>query len=235
MPVEVCSYRLTHKGKPVGSQELKTLHRGRSTLLEARAQFQGPLLSGSVVQRSRCAAGERLSQRFREDWKERSGQRSFEVVFDADAGLVTASKGRDQATTPYLLPYRDPLALLLELRELGDAEHRVLPLLGKDVTVQRVGEVELDTSLGTRTALAYLLHPGGSVAYVDREPPHLLLKLTQRLADGFVDALLVGVGEEDDLQDFDAPSGGGSGNKGGGKRRRRSRRRRPRRGKRRDG
>jgi hypothetical protein len=235
MAVEVCSYRLTHKGKPVGSQELKTLHRSRSTLLEARAQFQGTLGSASVVQRSRCAAGERVSQRFREEWKERSGQRSFDVVFDADAGLVTASKGRDSATTPYLLPYRDPLALLLELRELGDADHRVLPLLGKDVTVQRVGEVELDTSLGDRTAVAYLLHPGGSVAYVDREPPHLLLKLTQRLSDGFVDALLVKVSEESDLQDFDAPSGGGSGNKGGGKRRRRSRRRRPRRGKRRDG
>ena len=235
MAVEVCSYRLTLKGKPVGSHELKTLHRGRSTLLEGRAQFQGPLGSGSVVQRSRCAASERVSQRFREDWNERSGQRSFDVVFDPDEGLVRASKGRDQATAPYLLPYRDPLSLLLELRELGDVEHRVVPMLGKDVTVQRVGEVELDTVLGTRDAVAYLLHPGGNVVYVDRAPPHLLLKFSQRLNDGFVDALLVKVDEEDALQDFDAPSGGDSGRRGSGKRRRRSRKRRPRRGKGRDG
>lgn len=126
--------------------------------------------------------------------------------------------------------------MLLELRELGDAEHALVPMLGKDVTVQRVGEVELDTPMGAREAVAYLLHPGGSVVYVDREPPHLLLKFTQRLVDGFVDAVLVRVDEENELEDFEAPgNGGGSRRRGSGKRRRRSRRRRPRRGKRRDG
>lgn len=231
--VEVCSYRLTLKGKPVGTHELKTLHKGRVTLLEGRAQYQGALGTSSVVQRSRCSRGERVSQRFREEWTERSGQRTFDVVFDPEDGLVTASHGRDQANAPYLLPYRDPLSMLLELRELGPREHAVLPLLGKEVTVQRAGEVELDTSLGTRNAVAYLLHPGGSVVYVDRDAPHLLLKFTQRLNDGFVDALLIKVGEEDTLDDF-APSRGSS-RRGSGKRRRRSRRRRPRRNKRRDG
>ena len=236
MPVEVCSYRLSHKGKPVGSHELKTFHRGRVTLLEGRAQFQGSLGNATIVQRSRCGGRERRSQRFREETNERSGQRTFDVTFDANEGLVTASKGRDQAVSPYLLPYRDPLSLLLELRELGDAEHVVVPMLGKEVTVQRVGEVELDTPMGKRNALAYLLHPGGSVVYVDREPPHLLLKFTQRLIDGFVDAVLVKVDEESELEDFDtSDSGGRSGRRGSGKRRRRSRRRRPRRGKRRDG
>jgi hypothetical protein len=236
MPVEVCSYRLTHKGKPVGSHELKTFHRGRVTLLEGRAQFQGLLGTTTIVQRSRCGGRERWSQRFREETKERSGQRTFDVSFDANEGLVTASKGREQATAPYLLPYRDPLSLLLELRELGDADHAVVPMLGKDVTIQRVGEVEVDTPMGTRKAVAYLLHPGGSVVYVDREPPHLLLKFTQRLVDGFVDAVLVKVDEENELEDFEGSgSEGGSRHRGSGKRRRRSRRRRPRRGKRRDG
>ncbi len=234
MPVEVCSYRLSHKGKPVGSQELKTFQRGRVTLLEGRALFQGSLGTATVVQRSRCTGPRGVSQRFREETTERSGPRTFDVVFDPEQGLVTATKGRDRATAPYLLPYRDPLSLLLELRDLGDRDHAMVPMLGKQVTVARAGEVELDTSLGPRTAMAYLLHPGGSVVYVDREAPHHILKMTQRLVDGYVDALLIKVGEESDLQDFDAPSGGGSGNKGGGKRRRRSRRRRPRRGKRRD-
>lgn len=233
--VEVCSYRLTLKGKPVGSHELKTLRKDkdRLALLEGRAQFQGSLGTASVVQRSRCAQGSGVSQRFREEWTERSGQRHFDVLFNADEGLVAASRGREQATAPYMLPYRDPLSLLLALRELGPRDHAVFPLLGKEVTVQRVGEVDLDTSLGARSAVAYLLHPGGSVVYVDRQPPHHLLKLTQRLGEGFVDALLVRVSEEDDLEDFG--SGGGSHRRSGGKRRRRSRRRRPRRNKRRDG
>lgn len=229
MSVEVCSYRLTLKGKPVGSQELKTQHRGRDTLLEGRVHFQGALGNGSVVQRSRCGSGERSSQRFREEAHERSGQRTFDVVFDADQGLVRASKGRDQATMPYLLPYRDPLSLLLELRERTSEEPLVVPMLGKEVTVQRAGEVQLDTPLGQRTAVAYLLHPGGSAVYVDRESPHLLLKMTQRLNDGHVDALLVKVAEEAELEAWGEPAEGG-GRKRGGKRRRRSRRRRPRRG-----
>lgn len=234
MSVEVCSYRLTHKGKPVGSQELKTLHRGRVTLLEGRSQFQGALGSASIVQRSRCNSGERVSQRFREETSERSGRRTFDVVFDPDEGLVTATIGRDAATSPYVLPYRDPLSLLLELRELDAEQPVVVPMLGKEVTVQRVGEVQVDTPLGTRTAIAFLLHPGGSVVYVDREPPHLLLKMTQRLVDGHVDAVLVKIAEEADLEPWGEPGEGGGRKRGSSKRRKRSRRRRPRRGKQRE-
>jgi len=254
MAVEVCSYRLTHKGKPVGNHEIKVQRGGRVTLLESKALFQGGLGTVTVVQRSRCGSEAPVSLRFREETSERSGQRTFEVAFDADQGVVTASRGRDEATAPYLLPYRDPLSLLLELRglagqpELGaggrgegltehgqdvTVEHVVVPMLGKDVTVQAAGEVRLDTALGTRTARAYLLHPGGSAVYVDREPPHLLLKMTQRLSDGYVDALLVKVAEEGELEDWGVPGGGPK--RQGSSKRRRSRRRRPRRGKRKTG
>lgn len=240
MTVEVCSYRLTHKGKPVGNHELRVQPGGRVTLIEGKALFQGALGTSTVVQRSRCRDGVdgiALSLRFREETNERSGQRTFDVVFDAEQGLVTASHGREEASAPYLMPYRDPLSLLYELRRLGGAargqEHIVVPMLGKDVTAQSAGEIELDTTLGRKTARAYLLHPGGSAVYVDREPPHLLLKMTQRLADGFVDAVLVRVAEETELEDWGAPGGGSKGRSG--KRRRRSRRRKPRRGKRKNG
>ncbi|HKI59171.1 MAG TPA: hypothetical protein VKA00_08155 [Trueperaceae bacterium] len=241
MAAEVCSYRLTHKGKPVGNHELKVQRGSRVTLLEGRALFQGALGTSTVIQRSRCR-GEAdgpaaVSLRFREETNERSGQRTFDLVFDAEQGVVTGSRGREEATAPYLMPYRDPLSLLFELRSLGRAdraeEHVVVPMLGKDVTVQSAGEVELDTPLGIKTAWAYRLHPGGSAVYVDREPPHLLLKMTQRLADGYVDAVLVKIAQEGDLEDWGAPGGGPRGQ--GGKRRRRSRRRKPRRGKRNNG
>jgi hypothetical protein len=233
MPVEVCSYRLTHKGKAVGNHELKVLRSHRVTLLEGKAMFQGSLGTATVVQRSRCRPGGAVSLHFREETSERSGQRSFDVVFDAEQGLVTASRGREQATSPYLLPYRDPLSLLFELRALSGEEHVVVPMLGKDVTVQRAGEVELDTALGSRSAAAYVLHPGGSAVYVDREPPHLVLKMTQRLSDGNLDAVLVKVAEETEMEDWSG--GGGASKSRGGKRRRRSRRRRPRRGKHKNG
>ncbi len=231
--VEVCSYRLSHKGKAVGTHVLKAESKGKVALLEGKAMFQGALGEATVLQRSRCHAARHYSLRFREETSERAGNRNFDVVFDAQDGMVRASKGRDEASTPYLRPYRDPLSLLFELRGMGELEHLRVPLLGKDVTVQRVGEVELDTVMGSRIARAYLLHPGGSVVYVDAREPHLLLKFTQRLSDGFVDALLVKVTEEATMQDWGDP--GEVGGKGSGKRRRRSRRRRPRRNRRGNG
>lgn len=230
-PVEVVSYRLSHRGKPVGSQTIKTADLGRHTQLEVRSQFQGGFGVGTVVQRSRCHA-QGVSLRFLEETQDRSESRKFDVTFDAPQGLVTASKGsKDNAQMPYLLPYRDPVSLLHEIRQLGvlESPYRV-PMLGKEVTVQFAGEVELDTVLGKRMARAYLLHPGLSVVYVDIEEPRTILKLTQRLPDGQLDALLVKVASEASMDPFgdqaeQRPKSGKSG-------RRRGQRRRPRRRKR---
>lgn len=225
MPVEVCSYRLVLRGKPAGTHVLKTEGKGRHTQLEGRAQFQGPLGLATVHQRSRCHAQRHFSLRFREEMQDRNEQRVFDVTFDNQQGVVTAAKGaKDVARMPYLRPYRDPLSLLHELRSLGEVELARLPMLGKDVMVQFVGEHDLDTALGRKRARAYLLHPGQSVVYVDVVAPHTILKLTQRLPDGHLDALLVKVASEPSLEPFDeaAEQGGKSG-------KRRSRRRRPRR------
>lgn len=227
MPVEVCSYRLTLRGKPAGTHVLKTEGRGRHTQLEGRAQFQGPLGLATVQQRSRCHAQRHFSLRFREETQERNEQRVFDVTFDNQQGLVTATKGaKDVARMPYLRPYRDPLSILHELRSLGEVESAHVPMLGKDVTVQFVGEHDLETALGKKRARVYLLHPGQSVVYVDVDAPHTILKLTQRLPDGHLDALLVKVGSEPSLEPFDESGGGEKSGKSG---KRRSRRRRPRR------
>lgn len=233
MPVEVLSYRLTYKGKPVGTHVLKAQTQGRLNLLEAHTQFQGVLGPSSVVQRSRSHSSRYLSVRFQEETTERTGQRTFDVRFDSQTGLVTATKGpRDQASMPYIQAYRDPLSLLWELRALGDAEHVRVPMVGKDVDVRRVGMVELDTPIGTSRAYAYMLHPGGSIVYVDVRAPHRILKLTQRLADGILDSMIVKASEEAELHDWQEPES--DADQSGSKRRRRSRRRRPRRGKRHD-
>lgn len=203
MSVEVCSYRLTMRGKPVGTHVLKTENKGRFTRMEGAAHFQGGLGNLSVIQSSRSSSDSHHSLRFREETKERSDNRSFDVTFDEGRGLVKATRGpRDVAETPYLRPYRDPLSLLNEIRSFGEHGALNIAMLGKDVSVQYVGEVELATALGTKRARAYLLHPGQSVVYVDVQSPHTILKLTQRLADGLVDALLVRVASEPSLEAF---------------------------------
>ncbi len=234
MPVEVMSFRLTYRGKPAGTQVLKTESHGRHTQLEGRSQFQGPLGNSTVVQKSRSHAQRFFSLRYLEQTQERNDNRSLDVTFDSATGLVTAVKGpKDQAAVPYVVPYRDPLGLLHELRTMEVASGpATVPMLGKDVRVQFAGEVELDTALGQRRARAYVLHPGQSVVYVDVAQPHHILKLTQRLAEGHLDALLVKVGSEATLEPFGEapPPRRGKGGPGRGeqpqKRRPRRRRRR---------
>lgn len=229
-PVEVVSYRLTHRGKPVGSQTIKTADLGKHAQLEVRAQFQGSLGMATVVQRSRCHP-QGVSLRFLEETQERNDNRKYDVTFDVRTGLVTAAKGpKDNALMPYVLPYRDPVSLLHEIRQLGALQrpHRI-PMLGKEVTVQFGGEVELETALGKRRAFAYVLHPGQSVVYVDVEQPHTILKLTQRLPDGQLDALLVKVATESHIDPFGEPDQKPKSGRSG---RRRGQRRRPRRRKR---
>lgn len=228
MSVEVHSYRLALRGKPVGTHVVKTAMMGQHTQLEARSQFQGQLGVSTVVQRSRSHAAEHFSLRFSEETQERSEQRKFNVTFDKRQGLVTASKGnKDNATIPYLLPYRDPLALLNEIRHMNElAAPRVVPMLGKEVSVQFAGEVELDTALGRKRARAYVLHPGQNVVYVDVAEPHAILKLTQRLSEGQLEVLLVKVGSEATMEAFGEPEPArGRGRSG----RKRGQRRRPRR------
>jgi hypothetical protein len=236
MAVEVCSYRLSARGRPVGSQTLKRSDRGRIAFLEARLLLQGSLGQGTITQSSRCHSQRHHSLQFREETQIRGEGRVYDVEFDVDEGLVVASRGRaDRATMPYLRPYRDPLSLLAEIRAGATAprdETRLwrVPMLGKDVVVQRGADVMLDTALGARRARPFVVHPGGSMVYVDVAPPHALLKLVQRIDDGVVEGVLVRLHQEDVMESLEpAPT---ERERGGTRRRgrRRGRRRRGRRG-----
>ena len=237
MAVEVCSYRLTSRGRPVGSQTLSRSQRGRIAYLEARVQLQGSLGQGSLVQSSRAHAQRHVSQQFREETALRGEQRQFDVRFDAQQGLVVAARGRsDRATMPYLRPYRDPLSMLEELRGAAarawsdDAPLRI-PLLGKEVVVQRASDITADGPWGSRPARAFHLHPGGSVVVVDLAPPHHILRLVQRLPDGVVEATLVRADVEERMRTLDAPAEEEATAPSRRRGRRRGRRRRSRRGK----
>ncbi|MEX2534200.1 MAG: hypothetical protein WD273_01255 [Trueperaceae bacterium] len=222
MAVEVCSYRLTLRGAPVGTHVLRTEQRGQTAHLEGRMLLQGNLGQLTTTQVSRVLRSRNLSLSFREDTERRGEKRVYDVVFDANQGLVRASRGSgDEASVPYIRPYRDPLGLLFELRGLEPSDEPTrIPMLGKDVTVLYLGTTELDTVLGKRGAFAYKLHPGPAYVYVDATEPHAILQMNQRVEGQILEALLVKVAQEDSmpLRESESPRKG--------RRRRRRRRRR---------
>jgi hypothetical protein len=227
MPVEVCSYRLTMRGKPVGTHVLRTHETGRTVNLEAKMMLQGGLGQHTVTQTSVLHRQALFSLRFQEDLASTNERRTFKVEFDRESGLVRASRGTsDTAETPYTRPFQDPLGLLYQIRQLReDADTLRVPMLGKDVVVERLGEIHVETVLGEHKAWVYTLHPGGSYLYVDTQPPHAILKLTQRLEGQLLDVLLVKIDEEEGMPDRD------DGDKKRGRKRSRGKRRRGRRGK----
>jgi hypothetical protein len=220
--VEVCSYRLSLRGKPVGSQVLRTVDQGQTIWLETKVMLQGGLGQHTITQQSLLSRQTLVSLRFREEVVSASERRQYRLDFDADEGLVKASRGSgDYAEAPYLRPYQDPLGLLYQVRQLGGAEQARVPMLGKDVIVEQLGSTTLETALGERAVRVYSLYPGGSYVYVDRAPPFALLKMVQRSEQGVIEALLVRLEEEE----ADA-AGEGDASRGGRKRRRKRKRRR---------
>lgn len=199
MPAEVVTYRLTQRSQPVGTYVLRSEVQGTVAHLESRAQFQGPLGKLSITQTSRSHSRGHFSMAFREEQQKRGDNRLFDVQFDRNSGLVTArTGGKGMASVPYFVQYRDPLGMLQELRAVGaDFEGGSVPMLGRDVTVQPVGETTLETVLGERRARVFRLHPGGSVLWIDTEEPHVILQMLQRLDGAPVEALLVSIASEE--------------------------------------
>jgi hypothetical protein len=233
--VEGFTYRLSARGRPAGRLLLQTGERGRVALVEARMQLQGVLGTLNWNQTSRCHAQRHHSLRWREESEAKGDPRTFEVRYDAETGLVTATRGRnDTATAPYLLPYRDPLSLLRELRAAtaedvaGVGPTRptpwLIPLLGKNVAVARIADVEVEVEGRRHRARSYTLHPGGSSVFVDLAPPHAILRLVQRLDDAILDATLVERREEGTMAGWDEPEEPDAGKRGSRRRGRRRRR-----------
>lgn len=193
MPVEVITYQLTQKGVPAGSHMLLTEPRGPLLHLEARMSLQGPLGQLSTVQTSSTHARLFHSLGFHEELKRRGENRTYDVQFDRNSGLVKARRNNnDEASVPYFRPYRDPLGMLQQIRQLqGQSEQEQIPLLGHDVTVSLLGERELETALGKRLAYVYQLQPGGSLVYVDTKAPWPILQMQQRIEGAPLDVKLI--------------------------------------------
>lgn len=200
MAVEVCSYRLSLRSKPVGTYVLKTFVQGNTVHLESKMMLQGQLGQHTITQTSRAHNRNFYSFNFSEDAVSRSDKRKFDVQFDTRNGIVKASRGNnDRAEVPYIQAYRDPLSMLHELRYTppsDDNSSLFIPMLGKDVTAQRLGETKLESFLGEHDSLAFLLHPGGSYVYVDKRAPHRIVRMVQRFDGQTLDVLLMKLDSE---------------------------------------
>ena len=196
MQAEVCSYRLTYRGKPIGSQTLSTHHQGRLAFLESKLMMQGPLGTASVTQKSKLNRQFFESISFSEDSQEQGSRRTFQVLFDREAGLIKASKGSDKSSVPLIRPVLDPLALLYRVRYLKDKALLRVPMLGKDAVVEHLMDTTLETNLGEKEASVYKLHPGDSLIYVEKASPQLILMMTQRFDGQSVDANIVKLSHE---------------------------------------
>lgn len=207
MIVETCSYTLSLGHKSVGSQIVRTAVSGRTTTVASKTQFQGLFGQQSLTQTSELHTRTAESLRYFEETDGKEGKRSLEVTFDTRSGLVSATRRSgsqtEYAEAPLLLPYSDPLGLLHRLRSAvqnGTGEPPAplrVPLLGKDVTVTPLGTSEVETALGPRRVVGFVLYPGPGYVYVDTNPPYALLRLVQPTEHGPVEAFLTRRVQED--------------------------------------
>lgn len=195
MSKEVCEYRLQLRGRPVGSYRVSTLTKRQLVHLEGRLELQGALGRKTVSQECSLHKDSFESVHFSEWQQDGSQKRTFEVVFDRDQGLVTAQRGNDQASIPYIQAYRDPLGIFYELRQV-QPERLQVPLIGKDVVFEKVNELSLETAIGKLNAHVYLCQPGGHYVYVEAGGSRTILKFAQRLDGQVLEASLVKVGYE---------------------------------------
>jgi len=202
MSKEVCEYRLQLRGRPVGSYRVSTLAKSQLVHLEGRLELQGALGRKTIQQESSLHKDSFESIHFSEWQQDGSQKRTFDVVFDSDQGLVTAQRGNDQASIPYIQAYRDPLSIFYELRHT-QADRLHVPLIGKDVIFEKVNEITLETAVGKLETQVYLCQPGGSYVYVEAGGAHTIVKFSQRLEGQVLEAVLMKVGHEAERRDVE--------------------------------
>jgi hypothetical protein len=87
------------------------------------------------------------------------------------------------------------LQLLRRYTAQPDAPRRI-PMLGKDVVFEPLGESAQDTALGKKQVVGYVLHPGPSYVYIEAQAPYTVVKLLQPTQHGLVEALLTRITQE---------------------------------------
>ncbi len=193
--MELVSYRLSYRGKPVGNYSLSADNKGSMVFLEAKMMLQGALGTTTINQTSKSHRSQFFSYSFQELTNSPGQNRRYNVVYDKKEGLIKASRsGTDKAEIAAIVPIVDPIGLLYKIRFLDPNKDRFLvPMLGKTVIVHKIAQKELETAFGKKMTNVYKLHPGKSLVYIDLEKPHHILAMTQYIGNKFLDSFIVKV------------------------------------------
>lgn len=193
--MELVSYRLSYRGKPVGNYSLSADPQGSMVFLEAKMMLQGSLGTTTINQTSKSHRAQFFSYSFQELTNSPGQNRKYNVTYDKKEGLIKASRSAsDRSEIAAIVPIVDPIGLLYKVRFLDLKKDRFLvPMLGKTVIISKIAQKELDTAFGKKVCNVYKFHPGKSLVYVDVEKPHHILAMTQYIGNKFLDSFIVKV------------------------------------------
>ncbi|WP_135255642.1 hypothetical protein [Thermus caldilimi] len=116
--------------------------------------------------------------------------RVFTVERLEEEGLVLVTQGKESLALPFLVPYHDPLSLLLALPRLALEPGGVarFPMPGGRVYVERLADLEVNG----RRRWHYRLRPGLTLVELEEGLP---ARMAQQVQDHVFEAVLEGVEE----------------------------------------
>lgn len=157
--------------------------------------LQGSLGTTTVNQSSKTHRNYFFSINFQEVTNGPGQNRKFSVNYDRSNGLIKASRSvNDKSEIAAIAPFVDPIGLLYQVRHIDQAKDRfIVPMIGKNVIVEKIMQKEIETALGKKLANVYKLHPGRNLLYIDTERPHHILAMTQFIGNKFLDSFIVKV------------------------------------------
>ncbi|PTA68035.1 hypothetical protein C8263_09970 [Deinococcus arcticus] len=181
------SLTLSLGGRYAGEQHWALTSERSALVARVQTDFGGVLPELRRVQHSRLHPRHLTSLGYAEG--DGRGRPSFEVQFDRRAGLVHLRQGREEASTPLVTEYHDPVSLLLWLRWLsaqegGGPERLGAQLTGGRVLIQRLQSTEV----GGVPCTGYFLRPGNAYVYTEQAEPWRLMRLIQPTDFGSVEA-----------------------------------------------
>ena len=155
--------------------------------------LQGSLGTTTIQQSSKTHRNYFYSINFQELTNGPGQNRKYTVKYDKNNGLIKASRSaNDKSEIAAISPFVDPIGLLYQVRHLDQTKKRfIIPMIGKNVIIEKITQLEIDTALGKKLSNVYKIHPGKNLLYVDTEKPHYILAMTQFIGNKFLDSFIV--------------------------------------------
>lgn len=181
-------YRYHFAGEKAGEGRLEVRPQGEGAKATLVAEVSLPF--SRTRQRWQTETdGQGFSRYFSERVEAREA-RVFTVERLEEEGLVLVTQGKESLALPYLVPYHDPLSLLLALPRLSlePGEVARFPMPGGRAYVERLPDLEVEG----RVRRHFRLRPGLTLVQVEEGLP---VRLAQQVGDHVFEAVLEGVEE----------------------------------------